>query len=212
MFQELARRLGADQPVYGLQARGLHGRGTPLRSVEEMARHYVQEVCALAPQGPYFLAGYCFGAIVAFEMAQQLRSAGQHVGAVVVFNGPSPAYIRLWGSGQPPSIDPNAAAAPRAEDAIDRLATRAAHWTARVAKSLHWRVQNARTRFNRTLCAGCLRLGLRAPSALQGTFIRMIHDEAERRYQPRRSTRPRDRVPSAAGGSIVTRGFAGAKS
>jgi aspartate racemase len=51
-----------------------------------MATHYLEEVRAVQPAGPYFLAGYCFGGLVAFEMAQQLHARGEAVGLLAVFN------------------------------------------------------------------------------------------------------------------------------
>ncbi len=48
-------------------------------SLAELARAHVAGLRAIQPAGPYRLAGYSFGGIVAFEMAQQLRRAGQTV-------------------------------------------------------------------------------------------------------------------------------------
>jgi amino acid adenylation domain-containing protein len=97
-FHKLARLLAPDRPIYGLQMRGIDGRGRPHTLVEEMATHYVREVRRQRPEGPYHLIGYCFGALVAFEMALQFRRAGQEVGAVVMLNGGSPDYIRAGGN------------------------------------------------------------------------------------------------------------------
>jgi hypothetical protein len=93
-FGRLARYLGNDQPFYGLQMQGLEG-GQPLHmSVRAMARHYVREITTLQPRGPYVIAGYCFGAIVAQEMARLLSSTGESVPLLMSFNGPSSSYIR----------------------------------------------------------------------------------------------------------------------
>jgi amino acid adenylation domain-containing protein len=97
-LQPLARRLGPDQPFYGLQARGLYGGAPPHRSVEQMAKHYLDELRTVQPHGPYYLAGYCFGSIVAFDMAQRLLRAGEEVNVLAVFNGPSPSWIRRYGT------------------------------------------------------------------------------------------------------------------
>jgi thioesterase domain-containing protein len=55
------------------------------------------------PHGPYYLGGYCFGAIVAFDMAQRLREDGEEVAILVTMNGPSPTWVRKyrWVGGQP---------------------------------------------------------------------------------------------------------------
>ena len=110
-LQPLARRLGADQPFYGLQARGLYGGAPPHRTVEQMASHYLDELRTVQPTGPYYLAGYCFGSIVAFDMAQRLLREGQQVNLLVAFNGPSPSWIRRYGTigGQPAMREPSLA-------------------------------------------------------------------------------------------------------
>lgn len=79
LYRELAHHLGHDQPVYGLQSRGLDGSTELARRIEDMAALYVKEVRALQPEGPYYLGGYCMGGGVALEMAQQLQAQGQEV-------------------------------------------------------------------------------------------------------------------------------------
>jgi thioesterase domain-containing protein len=71
--------LGNDQPFYGLQAVGLDGKVPRHTSIEQMAEHYMREVRAFQPQGPYYLAGYSMGGLIAFEMAQQLWRFGERV-------------------------------------------------------------------------------------------------------------------------------------
>jgi acyl carrier protein len=84
MFGKLARLLGPDQPVYGLQARGLDGKAKPFTSVVEMATHYLDEVRSLRPGGPYVIGGTCTGGVIAYEMAQQLRARGESVTLIVM--------------------------------------------------------------------------------------------------------------------------------
>lgn len=91
-YRDFARLLGSDQPVYGIQALGLDGSRPPLESIEEMARHYVSEVRAIQPEGPYYLGGHCYGGVIVFEMAQQLTRAGQDVAFLGMLDG-SPARI-----------------------------------------------------------------------------------------------------------------------
>ena len=81
-FRSLAQHLGKDQPFYGLQARGVNGE-PPLESVEEMARHYAEEIRAVRPEGPYLLGGYSGGGVVAYEIAQRLRAEGAEVPLLV---------------------------------------------------------------------------------------------------------------------------------
>ena len=65
---------------------GLDGRQPPHRRVEDMATHYLGEVRALQPEGPYFLGGFCLGAYVALEMARQLESERQEVALLAAFD------------------------------------------------------------------------------------------------------------------------------
>jgi amino acid adenylation domain-containing protein len=83
-YAELARLLASEQPVIGLQAQGMNGTEAPHSSIEEMAAHYVNAMRAVQPEGPYRLGGYCYGGIVAYEMARQLNSAGEKVALLVM--------------------------------------------------------------------------------------------------------------------------------
>jgi phthiocerol/phenolphthiocerol synthesis type-I polyketide synthase E len=96
----LGRCLGADQPVYGLQASGLEP-GEPLAgSVEAMAACYVEAVRELRPHGPYRLLGWSFGGLVAYEMARQLSRAGERVDLLALLDTPLP---QVFGGASPPS-------------------------------------------------------------------------------------------------------------
>ena len=86
IFKALSSKMAVDQPVYGLQAKGLDGVELPPDSVEDMAAHYVAAITAANPAGPYALAGYSFGGILAFEMARQLTAAGKKVTFLGMFD------------------------------------------------------------------------------------------------------------------------------
>ncbi|MCW3114364.1 MAG: hypothetical protein JWR18_2760, partial [Segetibacter sp.] len=92
LFRRLAVELGPDQPIYGLQAKGLDGREPLHQSVREMAASYINEIRTIQKVGPYYLAGYCFGGTVVFEMAQQLIEQGETVALLATLNGISPTY------------------------------------------------------------------------------------------------------------------------
>ncbi|MBD2096189.1 amino acid adenylation domain-containing protein [Trichocoleus sp. FACHB-591] len=89
-YAELARRMGTEQPFYGLQPFGLDGQQPPLKSIEQMASHYIQAIRAVQPRGPYYLGGWSFGGLVAFEMAQQLRQAGHEVALLALLDTLAP--------------------------------------------------------------------------------------------------------------------------
>jgi FkbH-like protein len=94
-YRDLARHLGNDQPVYGVQARETEETGAFPNRVEEMARKYVEEILTLQPQGPYYLCGSSFGGLVAFEVAQQLRRVDKEVALLALFDTYGPGYPQL---------------------------------------------------------------------------------------------------------------------
>jgi acetoacetyl-CoA synthetase len=83
---KLGELIRSSRPVYAVQARGLYGEAEPLDSIPQMAKSYAASMKVLQPRGPYFLAGYSFGGVVAFEMAQQLRSAGEEVALLILLD------------------------------------------------------------------------------------------------------------------------------
>jgi acyl-coenzyme A synthetase/AMP-(fatty) acid ligase/thioesterase domain-containing protein len=76
----LARAMDWPGPVIGVQARGLAGRERPRLSIEAMAGEYLAAVRARQGEGPYHLCGYSLGGLIALEMAQRLRAAGEEIG------------------------------------------------------------------------------------------------------------------------------------
>ncbi len=101
-YYPLAYVLGPEQPIYGLQSRGLDGVQAPLTQIEAMAANYITEIRTVQPNGPYLLLGYSFGGLVAFEIACQLESQGEKINLLVLLDNESPTLstIRpsLWQS------------------------------------------------------------------------------------------------------------------
>jgi thioesterase domain-containing protein/acyl carrier protein len=94
-FAPLARLLSRTFPVYGLQPRGYDGNAEPFCSIPEMAQHYVEEIVACIPQGPYVIVGACTGGLVAYEMAQQLVARSAAV-TLVVLNSWHPSSYQQY--------------------------------------------------------------------------------------------------------------------
>ena len=94
-YRDLAHHLGPDQPVYAFQPLGLDGTQPPHTQIEEMASHYIEEMRALQPEGPYYLGGSSSGGLIAFEMAQQLHAQGQEVGLLAFFDTYAPGFPKL---------------------------------------------------------------------------------------------------------------------
>ena len=95
-YLSMLPHLGPDQPVYGLQARGIDGVLSPHSSIEEMASHYIAEIRSVQSSGPYFLGGASFGGTVVFEIAQQLTQQGEKVAFLALLDaiGPGPRGYR----------------------------------------------------------------------------------------------------------------------
>jgi thioesterase domain-containing protein len=93
-FYSLAQELGDDQPFFGFQAAHPSEFEGQHPSIEDMAGAYIESMRAVQAEGPYFIGGYSFGSVVAFEMAQQLINRGQRVGLVALLDGGSPAIYR----------------------------------------------------------------------------------------------------------------------
>jgi thioesterase domain-containing protein len=102
-YRDLMRHLPVDQPLYGLQSRGLDGT-TPINTrIEDMARDYVAEIREVYPRGPYALCGWSFGGTVAFEMARQLEQQQRRVALLALFDTRVPTQTvrrrqakRIW--------------------------------------------------------------------------------------------------------------------
>jgi len=78
-FDTLVHCLTSDLPVYGVESIVIATDREAPRRLEAMAAQHVESIRALHPRGPYHLLGYSFGGLMAFEVAQQLVTAGEKV-------------------------------------------------------------------------------------------------------------------------------------
>jgi thioesterase domain-containing protein len=89
-FRELTDILPESQPVYAIDLDSLWGIEQEF-TVEQLARFYVDLIRKIQRSGPYFLCGYSFGGLVAYEMAIQLVDEGDSVGLIALLDTPNPA-------------------------------------------------------------------------------------------------------------------------
>ncbi|MFC5171418.1 non-ribosomal peptide synthetase [Streptomyces mutomycini] len=78
-YAGLSARLGPEQPVYGIQARGLVGDEALPRTLQEEASDYVRHIRAIQEHGPYRLLGWSVGGVLAHTVAVLLQEAGEQV-------------------------------------------------------------------------------------------------------------------------------------
>jgi thioesterase domain-containing protein len=108
-YVSLARHAPESYPLYGLQARGLDGTGQFASSIREMAADYIEQIRSVQGTGPYHLLGHSSGGAIAHEIAVQLQSAGEQVGALVIMDN-YPLEVELGEnprSAAPQSADPD---------------------------------------------------------------------------------------------------------
>jgi len=81
-----ARRMASAGAIIGIRARGLARGEVPNSCVEEMAADYLRNIKAHQPNGPYYLCGYSFGGLVAFEIGRRLEESGEKVAFLGLFD------------------------------------------------------------------------------------------------------------------------------
>ncbi|HET8842301.1 MAG TPA: amino acid adenylation domain-containing protein, partial [Ktedonobacteraceae bacterium] len=89
-YYDLARHLDPEQPVYGIQAPDPAIWEQKILTVAELAEQYILALREIQPQGPYRLCGWSAGGVIAFEMACQLRSRGEEVALLALFDSSAP--------------------------------------------------------------------------------------------------------------------------
>jgi thioesterase domain-containing protein len=86
-FRFLAEMLGPNQKFYGIQTPTAKRNAAFATSIEQVARFYVNRLNEFQPTGPLILGGHSVGAVIALEMAQQLRALGRDVRQLIIFDG-----------------------------------------------------------------------------------------------------------------------------
>src|SRR4029078_7289518 len=178
-YVPLARAVGPEQPVYGLQAVGLDGLTPPLMTVEAMAARYLSEIRARFPHGPYYLSGGSMGGLIAFELAQLLIAQNEEV-----------AFLGLFDTyGLDDGMADYAARTP--------LARMFARWNDRWARARSADAQTRRSMLTEALQRRAFRIGdaLRSawhrwrgtplPHAVRYRQLERIHLRADVSYRPR---------------------------
>ncbi|MEX0808934.1 MAG: thioesterase domain-containing protein [Dongiaceae bacterium] len=94
----LRDRIGPQRPIYGLQATPQRPRENAFKSVPELAADYLEAIRSVQPAGPYLIASYCAGIMIAWEIAQMLIAAGEAIPLLIAIDPPS--HIGDWIGGE----------------------------------------------------------------------------------------------------------------
>jgi acyl transferase domain-containing protein/aryl carrier-like protein len=86
-YKELAKELEAHYNVYGIRARGLMPDTKMSESPGQMIKDYIEQILKVQPQGPFIIAGFCSGAMIAYPIILDLEKQNHHVERYILFDG-----------------------------------------------------------------------------------------------------------------------------
>ncbi|MCU0288086.1 MAG: amino acid adenylation domain-containing protein, partial [Acidobacteria bacterium] len=89
IFKELAMLLEGHFNVYGIMARGLMETGKLPETRQEMLNDFINEMKLVQPEGPYLVGGYCFGAIMSYEITRILEERKNKVTKLIFLDEPA---------------------------------------------------------------------------------------------------------------------------
>jgi thioesterase domain-containing protein/acyl carrier protein len=78
-YYDLVKQLDSEQTIYGIQAKGFEGEADYIASIDEMADYYVSLIQQLQPVGPYRLAGWSMGGVLAHLITTKFEKLGEQV-------------------------------------------------------------------------------------------------------------------------------------
>ncbi len=93
-LRRLASSIEYSGAIIAIQGKGLSGEAAVAGAVDEMARDYVEAIRSVRPRGPYLLAGYSLGGLVALEMTRLLLAAREAVRPVLLID--TPLSEKVW--------------------------------------------------------------------------------------------------------------------
>ncbi|KAL8941388.1 MAG: hypothetical protein Q9216_002266 [Gyalolechia sp. 2 TL-2023] len=84
-----------DRPIYALRARGFNPGEKPFSGLAEIVTVYHEALKKKQPHGPYAIAGYSYGSMLAFEISKILEAGGDTVQFLGSFNLPPHIKFRM---------------------------------------------------------------------------------------------------------------------
>ncbi|MFE1857439.1 amino acid adenylation domain-containing protein [Streptomyces anandii] len=89
-FRQLARLMADTGPVFAFRAQGTGPGERPRSDIRQIAAAYLYEMRQVQPTGPYRLAGWSVGGLIAYEMARQLSFDGERVELLALIDSYAP--------------------------------------------------------------------------------------------------------------------------
>ncbi|GEM_PF-530845 len=94
-FRLLAQKLGWNRPFLGVDLPYADGIRLPMpHRLEDIAGYLVKAMREVQPHGPYYIAGLCVNAVIAYEIAQQLMQQGETVALLAMVDAHNHAYYK----------------------------------------------------------------------------------------------------------------------
>jgi pimeloyl-ACP methyl ester carboxylesterase len=174
-LHQLANELGPSQPFYGIEPDGLDGKPFRCKTVEDMAAYYLAEIRKVQPKGPYYIGGYCFGGLVAFEMARILQQQGEPAALVALFsaalrfNHAVPQQVK-----QPPARP--------AGSRMQRALSSPFHTVRNLTSAVYWRAIPKFRKYSYRFLFG---FGMRVPPDMRTMYVTQTLTWVEERFTPK---------------------------
>ena len=92
IFREMVAALPEGPPVYAIDMEWLCEMNEDF-SIEQLAAFSLDLIRKIQKSGPYYLCGYSFGGLVAYETAMRLINEGDRASLVALLDAPNPALI-----------------------------------------------------------------------------------------------------------------------
>jgi FkbH-like protein len=192
LYRNLARRMPADLAVVGIEPRRIPRVPLAHTHIEDMARFYLAALRKRQPVGPYMLGGMCAGGVIAYEMALQLKAAGESVSLLAILDAAKPHAHKRSGRlakqqakriGQMFEIVRG-----RRGTIVGRTFTLIKAASIKLRNFLSWqissRTRQVLTRVRFRILREFLRRGSGSPAFLGEFSVREIYDSAETDYFP----------------------------
>jgi len=160
--------------------------------VETIAAHYLRQIRAVRPRGPYMLGGFSLGGTIAFEIALRLEREGETVSLLAMLDAPFPGLTSPPFRMQEPR-GPSAAAPPGSGTIMSRPREIARLGFQGLAKYIVAGIANRasaitgvdlRLHGKRLVCNACIKFDWRLPSFVRSFHILEVYRLALRDYSP----------------------------